>query len=195
QVSWLTSLLHADILSSRFHQQANSPGSWTKLALKPLLLKRIQNASLETCVSWQTSLLHADILTNSPGSWAKLALNHPLLHKRIQNASWESCGCGAGVLSLGILGSTGCRSSTQGPAAKSQVFKLRWLQRPGCERCHLGQQRRSEGDVDFMFHGPGSWATLALNHPLLDKRIQNASWETCVLVLKGATASGSQDAQ
>ncbi|KAK3914046.1 Bcl-2-related protein A1, partial [Frankliniella fusca] len=90
QVSWLTSLLHADILSSRFHQQANSPGSWTKLALKPLLLKRIQNASLETCVSWQTSLLHADILTNSPGSWAKLALNHPLLHKRIQNASWES---------------------------------------------------------------------------------------------------------
>ncbi|KAK3929096.1 37S ribosomal protein S5, mitochondrial, partial [Frankliniella fusca] len=141
-VSWLTSLLHADILSSRFHQQANSPGSWTKLALKPLLLKRIQNASLETC------------------------------------------GCGAGVLSLGILGSTGCRSSTQGPAAKSQVFKLRWLQRLGCERCHLGQQRRSEGDVDFMFHGPGSWATLALNHPLLDKRIQNASWETCVLVLK-----------
>ncbi|KAK3929097.1 Light-independent protochlorophyllide reductase subunit N [Frankliniella fusca] len=91
KVSWLTSLLHADILSSRFHQQANSPGSWTKLALKPLLLKRIQNASLETCVSWQTSLLHADILTNSPGSWAKLALNHPLLHKRIQNASWESC--------------------------------------------------------------------------------------------------------
>ncbi|KAK3914045.1 Holin-like protein CidA, partial [Frankliniella fusca] len=147
QVSWLTSLLHADILSSRFHQQANSPGSWTKLALKPLLLKRIQNASLETCVSWQTSLLHADILTNSPGSWAKLALNHPLLHKRIQNASWESCGCGAGVLSLGILGSTGCRSLTQGPAAKSQVFKLRWLQRLGCERCHLGQQRRSEGDV------------------------------------------------
>ncbi|KAK3914755.1 1-deoxy-D-xylulose-5-phosphate synthase [Frankliniella fusca] len=50
QVSWLTSLLHADILSSRFDQQANSPGSWTKLALKPLLLKRIQNASLETCV-------------------------------------------------------------------------------------------------------------------------------------------------
>ncbi|KAK3911929.1 NPC intracellular cholesterol transporter 1-like protein 2, partial [Frankliniella fusca] len=49
QVSWLTSLLHADILSSRFDQQANSPGSWTKLALKPLLLKRIQNASLETC--------------------------------------------------------------------------------------------------------------------------------------------------
>ncbi|KAK3916631.1 Phenolphthiocerol/phthiocerol polyketide synthase subunit E [Frankliniella fusca] len=53
-VSWLTSLLHAEILSSRFDQQANSPGSWTKLALKPLLLKRIQNASLETCVrhSW-----------------------------------------------------------------------------------------------------------------------------------------------
>ncbi|KAK3908692.1 NPC intracellular cholesterol transporter 1-like protein 2 [Frankliniella fusca] len=50
QVSWLTSLLHADILSSRFDQQANSPGSWTKLALKPLLLKRIQNASLETSV-------------------------------------------------------------------------------------------------------------------------------------------------
>ncbi|KAK3914752.1 Peptide transporter YePEPT [Frankliniella fusca] len=50
EVSWLTSLLHADILSSRFDQQANSPGSWTKLALKPLLLKRIQNASLETCV-------------------------------------------------------------------------------------------------------------------------------------------------
>ncbi|KAK3928474.1 Glutaminase [Frankliniella fusca] len=49
EVSWLTSLLHADILSSRFDQQANSPGSWTKLALKPLLLKRIQNASLETC--------------------------------------------------------------------------------------------------------------------------------------------------
>ncbi|KAK3910350.1 Serine/threonine-protein kinase smg-1, partial [Frankliniella fusca] len=48
-VSWLTSLLHADILSSRFDQQANSPGSWTKLALKPPLLKRIQNASLETC--------------------------------------------------------------------------------------------------------------------------------------------------
>ncbi|KAK3908690.1 Ubiquitin-related modifier 1, partial [Frankliniella fusca] len=94
QVSWLTSLLHADILSSRFDQQANSPGSWTKLALKPLLLKRIQNASLETSVSWLTSLLHADILTNSPGSWAKLALNHPLLDKRIQNASWETCGCG-----------------------------------------------------------------------------------------------------
>ncbi|KAK3927647.1 RNA-directed RNA polymerase L, partial [Frankliniella fusca] len=52
QVSWLTSLLHADILSSRFHQQANSPGSWTKLALKPLLLKRIQNASLETSPDW-----------------------------------------------------------------------------------------------------------------------------------------------
>ncbi|KAK3910349.1 Protein NifQ [Frankliniella fusca] len=49
EVSWLTSLLHADILSSRFDQQANSPGSWTKLALKPPLLKRIQNASLETC--------------------------------------------------------------------------------------------------------------------------------------------------
>ncbi|KAK3928173.1 RNA-directed RNA polymerase L [Frankliniella fusca] len=48
-VSWLTTLLHADILSSRFDQQANSPGSWTKPALKPLLLKRIQNASLETC--------------------------------------------------------------------------------------------------------------------------------------------------
>ncbi|KAK3916630.1 tRNA(Ile2) 2-agmatinylcytidine synthetase TiaS [Frankliniella fusca] len=102
---------------------------------------------LKPVVSWLTSLLHADILTNSPGSWAKLALNHSLLHKRIQNASWETCGCGAGVFSLGISGSTGCRSSTQGPAAKSQVFKLRWLQRPGCERCHLGQQRRSVGDV------------------------------------------------
>ncbi|KAK3908441.1 Universal stress protein E [Frankliniella fusca] len=50
----------------------------------------------------------------------------------------------AGVFSLGILGSTGCRSSTQGPAAKSQVFKLRCLQRLGCERCHLGQQWRSK---------------------------------------------------
>ncbi|KAK3920496.1 NH(3)-dependent NAD(+) synthetase [Frankliniella fusca] len=59
---------------------------------------------------------------------------------------------GAGVFSLGILGSTDCRSATQGPAAKSQVFKLRCLQRLGCERCHLGQQRRSEGDVGF----PGS---------------------------------------
>ncbi|KAK3914365.1 Ribosomal protein L11 methyltransferase [Frankliniella fusca] len=55
-------------------------------------------------------------------------------------------GCGAGVFSLGILGSTGCRSSTQGPAAKSQVFKLRCLQHAGCERCHLGHQRRSEGE-------------------------------------------------
>ncbi|KAK3913473.1 Ribitol-5-phosphate cytidylyltransferase, partial [Frankliniella fusca] len=57
QVSWLTSLLHADILSSRFDQQANSPGSWTKLALKPLLLKRIQNASLETCAQLAIPLL------------------------------------------------------------------------------------------------------------------------------------------
>ncbi|KAK3914129.1 hypothetical protein KUF71_023542 [Frankliniella fusca] len=88
-----------------------------------------------------------------------------------------------GGLLFGHLGiHTGCRSSTQGPAAKSQVFKLRCLQRPGCERCHLGQQRRSEGDVDFTFHSPGSWATLALNHPLLYKRIQSASWETCVKI-------------
>ncbi|KAK3908216.1 Serine/threonine-protein kinase Tor, partial [Frankliniella fusca] len=61
QVSWLTSLLHADVLSSRFDQQANSPGSWTKLALKPLLLKRIQNASLETCVR------HSWLLPSLPG--------------------------------------------------------------------------------------------------------------------------------
>ncbi|KAK3928174.1 Universal stress protein E [Frankliniella fusca] len=99
------------------------------------------------------------------------------------NTGWCPRRC-AGVFSLGILGSTGCRSSTQGPAAKSQVFKLRCLQRLGCERCHLRQQRRSEGDVDFRFNSPGSWATLALNHQLLHKRIQNASWETCVLVLK-----------
>ncbi|KAK3908058.1 Serine/threonine-protein kinase Nek1 [Frankliniella fusca] len=62
----------------------------------------------------------------------------------------KTCRAGARaavLFSLGILGSTGCRSSTQGPAAKSQVLKLRCLQRLGCERCHLRQQRRSEGDV------------------------------------------------
>ncbi|KAK3912934.1 Serine/threonine-protein kinase Nek1 [Frankliniella fusca] len=66
-VSWLTSLLHADILSSRFDQQANSPGSWTKLALKPLLLKRIQNASLETCslISWEISEIQCFLKASS----------------------------------------------------------------------------------------------------------------------------------
>ncbi|KAK3915311.1 Holin-like protein CidA, partial [Frankliniella fusca] len=125
QVSWLTSLLHADILSSRFDQQANSPGSWTKLALKPLLLKRIQNASLETCVSWLTSLLHADILTNSPGSWAKLALNHPLLDKRIQNASWETCGFNVQDVSGVTLDNNGgakknIRNKTNGPCVEER---------------------------------------------------------------------------
>ncbi|KAK3914951.1 hypothetical protein KUF71_005639 [Frankliniella fusca] len=64
---WLTSLLHADILSSRFDQQANCPGSWTKLALNPLLLKRIQNASLETCslISWEVSEIQCFVKASS----------------------------------------------------------------------------------------------------------------------------------
>ncbi|KAK3914950.1 Carbohydrate-responsive element-binding protein, partial [Frankliniella fusca] len=81
---WLTSLLHADILSSRFDQQANCPGSWTKLALNPLLLKRIQNASLETCV-W-----HSWPLRSSPPSQVVLLVQRltGCSTKSILSPSW-----------------------------------------------------------------------------------------------------------
>ncbi|KAK3918106.1 G-protein coupled receptor 12 [Frankliniella fusca] len=99
-----------------------------------------------------------------------------------QNLYWKRAGAGASVRGSSHWASWDPLAVALQHKDLQQNHKC--LQCLGCERCHLGQQRRSEGDVDFTFHSPGSWATLALNHPSLHKRIQNASWETCVLVLK-----------
>ncbi|KAK3928175.1 hypothetical protein KUF71_016524 [Frankliniella fusca] len=149
-VSWLTTLLHADILSSRFDQQANSPGSWTKPALKPLLLKRIQNASLETCC-----------IVGAAPDW--------MFHQEHLVTKMDQ-----------VLMS--CDNVLEEKHKTKHAAYLDMLENVDRNNEYVSWLT-SLLHADILTNSPGRWAKLALNHPLLHKRIQNASWETCSLIL------------
>ncbi|KAK3912067.1 Amiloride-sensitive sodium channel subunit gamma [Frankliniella fusca] len=138
-------------LSSRFDQQANSPGSWTKLALKPLLLKRIQNASLETCAQ-----LAPPLLPSLPGCILGAAPDW-MFHRQHLVTKMDQ-----------VLMSCG------------NILEEKHKTKHAGENWDLVSWLTSLLHADILTNSPGSWAKLALNHPLLHKRIQNASWETCV---------------
>ncbi|KAK3916092.1 Glycerol uptake facilitator protein 4, partial [Frankliniella fusca] len=201
QVSWLTSLLHADILSSRFDQQANQSWKLDQAGVEPTLED-------PECFFGNLCLaqLAPPLLSSLPGCFVGAAPDWMFHHEHLvtkidqvlmscdnvleEEHKTKHAGLAPAPFSFGVLGSTGCRSLTQGPAAKSQVIYSR---REAAGRARRPVQLRQQADAGpwsrpvFLHYKPNS----QLSSLFLMCTSKHAPDGRDVLVPVGATAAAA----
>ncbi|KAK3917612.1 7-methyl-GTP pyrophosphatase, partial [Frankliniella fusca] len=161
-VSWLTSLLHADTLSSRFDQQANSLGSWTKLALNPQPIALQEDPECFFGNLFKNKLislaqLAPPLIPFLPRCFVGAAPDWMFQQEHLVTKMDQVLMSCDNVLEekhqtkhAGLVPAPRCGGLLTGHSGIHwlSLFNTRTCRKiTRCERCHLGQQRRSEGDV------------------------------------------------